>query len=301
MGNFNEIYEKICEETDKKAMLNAVNEKFLIFITIILIFAFIFLMFFYIQIALIIATISVIGYVIYYFYRIIRPSRKKYEMPYKERYKFLIISKLVKYYDDNLYYHPYLGISMEEYKRAGFNPYDAIDSEDTIKGELGGTLPIKVSDVTVRIKNDPRSSGLPYSVKKFEGLLAQVTLKKSIHSKIFVYKDSFMDGKEILRTESIEFNNYYDMYAEDKLLAMRIFTSDVIDYILHLRKDDNIDFDFTIIDNQLSIRLKCSKMFEPPSQKDFLNKKVLHSYYKTLDTLFTLCQKLADIIESKEL
>ena len=301
MGNFNEIYQRICEETDKKAMLHAVNEKFIIALILILILAFIILMIFSTQLALIVATIGVIGYVIYYFYRAIRPSRKKYEMPYEERYKFLIISKLVTYYDDNLYYHPYMGISLEEYRRAGFNPYDAIDSEDTIKGDLGGSLPVKVADVTVRIKNNPHSSGVPYSIKKFEGLLAQVTLKKSIHSKIFVYKDSFMEGKEVIKTDSIEFNNYYDMYAEDKLLAMRIFTSDVIDYILHLRKDNDIDFDFTIIDNQLSVRLRCSKMFEPPSQKDFLNKKVLHNYYKTLDTLFTICQKLNEIIESKEL
>lgn len=300
MEKFEAIYQRICKETDKKAMLSALNEKKVAIIFVILFYLYWVLLFIFTKTVLFITSIAFIIYIIYVLYKLFNPAKFKYKMTYRERYKYHIISKLVKYYDENLSYHPNMGMQLASYRRAGYNPYDSSTSEDYIYGNLSGTLPLKMAELKV-YKDVESSEGSTTHFKKFEGLFAQVTLKKSIHSKIFVFKDSLIDGKEIIKTDSLSFNNYYDLYAEDKLLAMRILTSDVIDYILHLREEKNVDFDFTIIDNQLSIRLHCSRMFEPPSQKDFLNKKVLFSYYEALDTIFNLCHKLNEIIEDKEL
>lgn len=299
MDNFEDIYQRICEETDKDAFLHARNENMPLWLTILAIFLGTLIIIIFPVWGGFIAGFALIFAVIYFFYRIVHPSEKKYQMSYQERYKFQIIGKLVKYYDENLYYHPYSGINDLVYQRAGYKTYNYFKSEDSIQGNLDGFIPVRISDILVESVSEEDET--PYIIKIFEGLFASVDLKQSINSSIMVYKNTFLEDRVSIKTESNEFDKLFDIKADDKMLAMRILTSDVIDFIVSLKKEKNIEFDFTIINQELSIRMKCSKSFEPPKKKDFLNKNVLYEYYKRLDAMCSLIRKLSEIINSKEL
>ena len=100
--------------------------------------------------------------------------------------------------------------------------------------------------------------------------------------------------------DSGEFEKYFDVSSNDKILAMRILTSDVMDTILKF-KNTSDNFQITINNNHVCIRIPCNNLFETSVTKSADNKELLKEDYKYLNFIYGLSQSILNALENKDI
>ncbi len=217
-------------------------------------------------------------------------------------YKKEIITKLVSTYDENLHFDPNAHIEKIDYIMAEFEQFDNFYSNDLIFGKIDGIIDFKLGDVhTQDIYHD--SDGHTTRTTLFRGLFSVEKLDKNINNTIKIRLDKFfkLSGKNILKMDSQEFEKYFDVYCTDKILTMRILTSDIMDYLLNFTKENKIKFEITIKKSQVFTRIHCPDMFELPIFRKTLDYKTLYKYYKYIDFMCELNKKIYHVISSKDI
>lgn len=111
----------------------------------------------------------------------------------------------------------------------------------------------------------------------------------------------FFSDKTKMSMDSGEFEKHFDIYATDKILAMRIFTSDIMDFLISFKTENKIKFELTIKNNNLFLRIHCGNMFEASSVKKALDFETLHKYFKYLDFMCELNKKIYYVLQEKDL
>lgn len=133
----------------------------------------------------------------------------------------------------------------------------------------------------------------------FSGLFICFEANRSIGANLFVQKDSsllFENGS--LQLDSQEFNKLFDVNTTNNLDALKVLTSDYMEYLLKLKKE-GLDFDFSIIGNIVSIRFHSFDFLEIPYSVKPLDYNYLYSQYKKIDLICNFCLKLNEIINNK--
>ena len=103
--------------------------------------------------------------------------------------------------------------------------------------------------------------------------------------------------KKKIDLDSSEFENFFDVFADDKIIAMQLLTADVMEDLINLAKEAHSEFDITIKNSCIYLRFRTVDMFEAESlEKETLNKKSLYYYYRVLDFCFNLSNKIVDLI-----
>jgi len=296
MKNFNEIYQKIYNENNFE--IQHIRKTNIIRSTIIsLIFIAL-----SVPVAIYIsALIAIIFDVIITLIIFLNPFFNNYI----KKYKSTVISSLVKAYDNNLTFNPTAKMPRIHYDRAEFEPYTEYNANDYISGMIDGKIDFHMGDIlTQYVTYD--ENGQPTRSTVFQGLFSASSLNKVITDTIKIRTDSKLFNKEHnsidkLNMDSQEFEKYFNVFAHDKILAMRILTSDIMDSILTFKKENNIKFDITIRQNMLYIRIHCKNIFESNVLKNPLDFNTLHVYYKYLNFIVELNKLLNKILEEKDL
>lgn len=318
MKNFDEIYKKICEENattfnlqDKtlKSQKEALNKKqmkktltLLFSIASIILFFLLILLKDYIEnfptILLFIIMLSPILSI----YLLSRSSpldtkKAQSEDPYSKTYKETIISSLIKNYDPNLQFNTISGITKNTYNNAEFYSGYYFSSDDHIYGKLDETITIKISDILTANENNSII---------FQGLFSIIYLPNNIESTILIRKDyapiqSLKEDMEVLFMDSQEFEDYFDIFTNNKNMAMRILTADTMQFMVNFKVQNNVNFEVTLKNNFAYIQLPCNNMFEVNLKKDPLNYDTLLKYYKYLDFMCELNKKIYNNIKEKNL
>lgn len=115
-----------------------------------------------------------------------------------------------------------------------------------------------------------------------------------------VRKNSFTGNVPKLEMDNQTFEKKFDVYASDKILAMRIFTADFMQYILDYHDGINPPFVFTLNGNKLLIRLRTGRDSFDLAQKKRI-KKMLEDDFSAIDTAYNICNKIYSNISEKEL
>jgi hypothetical protein len=99
-----------------------------------------------------------------------------------------------------------------------------------------------------------------------------------------VYGDSIMRrfSHNRIEMDSSEFEKYYDLITDDKIRTMRIFTSDLMEKYLNIRRNNKYDLELKIEWDKIYFRYRCGEMFEPPKFMKDLSKDVLKIFYKQI-------------------
>lgn len=223
---------------------------------------------------------------------------------YNKLYKKLIISRLVSYYDEHLKFNENLNIREIYYKMAEFDSYDKFSADDYISGKIDGIIDFELGDVHT-VEENIDSEGHKHIYTIFKGLFSVGNLKKEIPNTIKIRSDKgflgkFAYNKTLMSMDSQEFEKHFDVYAEDKVLAMRILTSDIMDYMINFKTNNKVNFEITIKSSYIFIRIHCKNMFEGSILKNALDFETLHTYYKYLDFMCQLNKKLYNILEEKD-
>ena len=101
--------------------------------------------------------------------------------------------------------------------------------------------------------------------------------------------------------DSAEFEKNFDIYSSDQILAMRILTSDIMDYMVNFTTENKVKFEITILNQDLFIRIHCKNMFEASLSKSSIDENILKEYYTYLNFMCELNKKFYRIISEKDI
>lgn len=91
-------------------------------------------------------------------------------------------------------------------------------------------------------------------------------------------------------------------FAKDKILGMRILTSDVMQELVDFYNKTKIEYDIHIKGNELYIRFHTGMVFEIENMKQGpLNEKEIKVYFDILNFTNVLATKLIEVIDHIEI
>ena len=180
--------------------------------------------------------------------------------------------------------------------------YDLYSSEDLIQGKLDDSQ-FYLAEVLTQIERKD-NKGNTYYDTSFSGLFNDVKLLKNTNCYIKFRKDKVnrsilsklpffsSNDKDKIDLDSPEFEQYFDVFSDNRMLTMQILTLDIMQKIVDFKRKMAMDFEISIINQDLFIRFRCGKMFEASSVNKFsLDKDLLYKYYRIL----SFCLEVSDL------
>ena len=160
---------------------------------------------------------------------------------YSQKYKEFVIGSLVKKYNQGLSFDSKSGLAVIDYRMSNFdNTFKEYYSEDRIYGTLEDGTVIQSSEVTtydVSHYVDSNGENKTSKTQTFRGYYGVIKLSKNPALDITILDDNFTKkySKKRVEVDSLEFEKFYDCITNDRVQAMEIFTSDLIEKYIDIR------------------------------------------------------------------
>ncbi len=200
---------------------------------------------------------------------------------YQNRFKNMVIDKIINVYNSNFEYYPNDGFSHEEYNLCHFPEVcDIYSSEDLI---IDHNSSFRYADILIESKTED-SDGHTYIATEYSGSLAFINIK-DCHCEIYLggmKKDSFIKNFQHIKFENDTFNDLFCAYSTNELEAYKILTPDVMEQFVHLKENTYGDIDIRLLNNKLYIRFLSGDGFVPAL---FNKKRELNSIISSLAVL----------------
>lgn len=231
----------------------------------------------------------------------------KKQNAYKLEFKQVIIKKLISNFYDNLEYYPLKEMPERIYEKPNYNEYyNEYHSEDYFEGQIKNKYYIDMAEVfTEHVETHTDSEGNTHTTRTtiFHGLFAKVTSEKSITSELRIVQDKIGKyNKNRLNMDSSEFEKYFDVITDNKIIAMQLLTADVMEEMIEFENKTNMRFDIVIKENEIYLRFHCGNMFEPQAiKKGIINKAQLEKYFYMLNFTYNLSNRLIELINETEI
>lgn len=298
MKDFDEIYTQICLDVQNNNLKNSQKNFSQISCFIISIIVGIFAI---LSCFLISSIFPFIFFIIFDFILIIILYFSKKNKEYKET----IITSLIKNYDKNLNFNINGSISKETYNQGEFESYDIYRCEDSITGYIDGIIPFNMCNILTESEIIDSDGNSTYTTI-FSGLFAEISLSKNSNFNLYVHSDKGLFGKLFNKKNKIEmdsqdFEKVFDVRTTDKIKAMQLLTSDIMEYLLDFKLKSGNKFELTLKNDKLYLRFHCGNIFEMPSFKNNLDKNTLELYFKYLDFSCEITKKLYNLVKETEL
>ena len=240
-------------------------------------------------------------------------SKKSRADQYSDNFKTRVVKALLDSFGENISYFPDQGISSYSYIDAEFEKYDRYKSEDLMQGVLKNNCNFSMAEILTEYEITPKTSDRIYHTL-FCGMMSKVETPKPFNASLYLRKDR-KDKNILARTfssklpfdklrvelDSQEFEKMFDVYCSDNIIAMQLLTADIMQLLIEFQKEMNMDYELTIKNNLIYIRFMSGEMFETADVMKFsLDKSTLYKYYRMLDFVFTLTDKLIKLIKDTE-
>ena len=298
MKEFKEIYDDIYMQLNKiyeteikqvNVELNEKKSKFMIkqilINLIIIVFGFMFfkssVLMFIVQLILFVVIINIAIYSV-------RFNKEQKQLSFK--FKNCIIQKLIsKVFNEECVLNIEKGISETEYNGDIYGDmYNRYSSSDLVILKEN-----KLMFSEVLVKHYTRNGKSSSTVTVFEGIAGQKVLNKDINCNISILSNRlFMNNR--VKLDSAEFEKYFDIKCDDKILAVRFLTSDIMAIMVDLREKYNCRFEFSIVNEKMYFRISTYyNFFEVPNLKNGLNIE----YFKKNTGMLLQIKKLTMLID----
>lgn len=217
-------------------------------------------------------------------------------------YEKYIIKPIVESYNEDLSYDVDGRMSEDDYLESGYGLSDEFYSSSYFETK---DKKVRGSDIAI-LSERTNDDGQKYYSTIFSGIYtiitldnySQYTIKMSTDSKL---KDLiYISNKRKVEVDSAKFEENFDLFCENRVYAMEIFTSEVLNQIIALAEKDKTKYEFVLKENKLYVRYYKKDIFESNVKEKIEMKnieKVYDNIYKLLD-LLTLLRK--DINEKLE-
>ena len=231
----------------------------------------------------------------------------KKQNAYKLEFKQVIIKKLISNFYDNLEYYPLKEMPERIYEKPNYNEYyNEYHSEDYFEGQIKNKYYIDMAEVfTEHVETHTDSEGNTHTTRTtiFHGLFAKVTSEKSITSELRIVQDKVgRHNRNRLNMDSSEFEKYFDVITDNRIIAMQLLTADVMEEMIEFENKTNMKYDIVIKGNEIYLRFHCGNMFEPQAiRKGIINKAQLEKYFYMLNFTYNLSNRLIELINETEI
>ena len=133
----------------------------------------------------------------------------------------------------------------------------------------------------------------------FDGLYGMVDLNGINLSEINVATNTIISKYKNSRIEmdSAEFENNYDIFSKDKIKALEIFTSEIIDEINNFKTNIGKPIQIRIKNGKLFFNVYLGEILEPPTFKNIMDYDILYKYFKIIDQPINLISEILKNID----
>lgn len=171
-----------------------------------------------------------------------------------------IMTKLIKKYNPDYKYYIYQGIDKQMLLRAKLiDQYDDCFSNNLITGRIDN-CDFQMAK-TVIIEKNKSNNDSKYS-EKYNGIFSTIQLNKIIDDEIIITKDTLLNGEKNVIIDNEEFESVFNVYSKNRIMALRILTSDFTSEIMDIYNNCGFDFSLNISKNTLYIFFFVPDMFE---------------------------------------
>lgn len=215
----------------------------------------------------------------------------KKERKYISIYKKEVLNSFIKLIDNNLEYKTENIDSQTikfDYKSANFSneSFNVFKVDDYIFGMLNNEIYTQMSDLHLQRKEEYYSDGETKEniIEVFQGIYSKTECSKDIKTSIKILKNRFkiFENENKIEMDSQEFEKYFDIYSEDKILTMRLLTSDIMTTLVDFYNKYHINYEIVINCRQIHMRFFTGPMFEPKIFGNSMDKKLLLEYFYIL-------------------
>ena len=132
---------------------------------------------------------------------------------------------------------------------------------------------------------------------------AKIILDKNINSDLRIMQNGkFLLDKNKLNMDSSEFEKYFDVKTTNKIIAMQLLTSDVMEELIKFEDKTKMKYDIYIKNDELYLRFHSGAMFEIENlKKEILDKELIEKYFYMLNFTYNLSNKLINIINDTQI
>ena len=225
---------------------------------------------------------------------------------FRKDYKNDIISSFINLINPNLRYDPNVEIEVvsAEYRKAGFDnkKFNKVYADDNIEGFIDNSTFIKMCEFEAEFRIVTETDikidkGLQSILKKdkfththihedeqiFRGIFAQSECEANVEPCVRILKNKTkIPNENRVELDSTEFEKYFDVYSDNKIVAIQVLTSDVMMMLLDFYNKHKIDYEILLRNRKIYIRFWVGPMFEPAIFKSSMNKKILLQYFGIL-------------------
>ena len=179
-------------------------------------------------------------------------------------------------------------------------PHAIFSLDDAIDGTYNDR-PVEIVEFELmdysRHYNSSTSSGSGNKLMKtFQGILFKTTMDKPFKSKVIVRQRGaaycYVQKMQKVTLESTEFNNIYEVYAEDQVEARYFLTTSMMDRLINIYKcGQNINL--SVVNNDIAVVKQTKKdMFEPDIEKPLND---INSYYEVMMQTKSILDFITDL------
>ena len=134
----------------------------------------------------------------------------------------------------------------------------------------------------------------------FKGTYIIIDIASQIPIFVRISKNKYVQSKNKVELDSNEFEKYFDVNSEDRILATRILTADVLQMLVDFYKKYNIKFEIVFKENKIYINLHTAEAFKIPKYKR-IDKQQIYLYYAILEFTTNLSKEINKVLNGIEL
>lgn len=275
-----------------------------IIVVIIVVLTFLLFKNFFIMLGLILA-LTVIPIEIY----IKKDNKEKKESSIKKYYDYYykkIVREFLNQFEEKIDHSPNEKIESYIYNEAEFEKFDNYYSNNLMKIKLKNDFNIDICNVFTEYKTTDNEGDIVYRTL-FRGVFTIIETPKPFNEVLYLKKDKKYKNKNIIpkidkiQLDSAEFENYFDVYSSNKILAMQLLTSDIMEFLKEFQDSTNIDFELTLKNNRIFIRFFTDIIFDLPDlTQNALDKEKFKRYYKILNFTIQFTYKITNLLNNTE-
>jgi hypothetical protein len=289
--DFEEVYNNIVQDLGTEFEKKYDLKKYLVYFCILFLICIVIYKIIRFEIAGIIFLIG--GFTILYFFM------KLQDMKIKD-YKNILVSKIVSNYNDKLHYGYKSDITEYEYRKSKFpEKFEEFKTTDQISGELVENTNIRLARVaTQKVERKVIDGNVKTEkIETYNGFYAIVNIHKMLKVDMLITSDDFKQKYNAKRIEidSQDFEKNFDCFADNKIVAMQILTSEVIDKINIVYNNLKKPIQIRINGDMMYFRIFDENLFIPSRVKSILDKSRLEKLYNQIDSI---CSLIVDICEN---
>ena len=252
---------------------------------------------------IIITVICLIGFVISIIFLCLGNKLKR---KYIETYKKEIVSSFIKLINNQLEYKPFdleIFRTQHDYKQAEFDKksFNRFAQDDYIEGFLDDETFIKMSDLHIQKRT---GSGESKHIEEiFHGIFAHTRCNKDIGTYIKISKNKFkiLQKQDRVEMDSEEFEKYFDIYSGNKIIAMQLLTSDIMEFLIAFHTKYELNYEIVFRNNVIYMRFFTGAMFEPKIFGSSMDKQLLFVYFCIMKFIVEILKKINKTLQEIEI